>query len=234
MFEFLKELFLSKKQQPPNTNCSFLNKQETDSRRRKLYETVKTSDSSHEVQSGIYFNLSPDNLNRFQSAFVGAIFRPKTNNGALLYPNEEKFIYLIELNTDEKLGPVFYESKVFSSFKEAETDRWALKSKIYNKSVQEVKEEEEKKEAETNPYYYFNCSKRLYDSGSYDPEDLKSHLNIAVTKNISPNSKAWGYKVLGNIYMDHNEIDEAKNCFEKALSLNPKVGVKNLLKKLSK
>lgn len=232
MFKFLEKLFLQKKQTAPSVNASFLDKNETKLRRQRLYEILVRSDVSHEIQSDIYFNLAPDNLSRFQGAFFGVPFRPKKNDGDLLYPNEEKFIYLIELNGDDELGPVFYESKIFDSVEEAENDRWILKSKVYRKSVQQIKADEEKEEADKNPYYHFNLSKKLYDSGIWEPEELKSHLTIALTKNISPNSKAWTLKTLGTIYLDQNNFDKAKVSFEEALRLNPKIGVKSLLKKL--
>lgn len=233
LFDFFKNILPPQKQPAPSVSTSNLDNKETNLRRQRLYETANRSDSSHEVQSSIFFNLSSDNLNKFQGAFVGTVFRPQTNNGKLLYPHKEKFIYLIELNSDEKLGPVFYESKIFNSIEEAEADRWVLKSKISNKSVQEVKDEEEKEEANTNLYYYFNLSKRLYDSGVYESEELKNHLAIALTKNISPLSKAWVFKTLGTIYLNLEDFDKAKASFEEALRLNPKVGVKNLLKKLN-
>ena len=101
--------FLKDKTQPsPSVNGSFLKKTETISRRQKLYETnKKNSDDSHQIQDGIYLNLSNENLHLFKNVFIGTIFKPKKNNGSYRFPNQEKFVYLIQLDTNEQLGQYF-------------------------------------------------------------------------------------------------------------------------------
>lgn len=176
-------------------------------------------------------NLSNENLHLFKNVFIGTIFKPKKNNGSYRFPNQEKFVYLIQLDTNEPLGPVFYESKVFDSFEEAENDRWLLKSKIQSTTIQEIKKQEQIEESQTNSYYYFNLSKQLYNSGSYNQKDLKKYLALASTKDISSNSKAWVLKTMGTVLLEEGEYMEAKKYFLDALRLNPNIGVSRLLKK---
>ena len=232
MLKLLRDFLTNKKQPPPSANGSFIGWDETISRRQKLYETSKEiSNDYHQIQDEIHLNLSKDNLPLFKNVFVGSVSRPKKENGADRFSDQEKFIYLIQTASDEQIGPVFYESRIFNSFEEAENDRWVLKAKIQSTTIQEIKRQEQVKESQTNPYYNFNLAKQLYTSGAFNGDELKSHLTLASTKDISPNSQAWTYKVLGILLLEENNSIEARNCFQKALNLNPNIGVNRLIKK---
>ena len=67
---------------------------------------------------------------------------------------------------------------------------------------------------------------------SYD--EVIDLLKKALDRGVSENTQARVHRSIGEIYLKRGEKNKAIEHFEKALSLNPKVGVKKLLGKLKK
>lgn len=65
-----------------------------------------------------------------------------------------------------------------------------------------------------------------------DYEEVLSLLKKASHKNISDHTKARIHRLMGEIYYNHDNTDGAIQNFEKALSYDPKIGVKRLYDKL--
>ena len=63
-------------------------------------------------------------------------------------------------------------------------------------------------------------------------DEIINLLNMALARGVSRNTQARIHKIIGEIYYKCGHKSEAIKHFEMAMSLNPKVGVKKLLKKL--
>lgn len=64
--------------------------------------------------------------------------------------------------------------------------------------------------------------------------DVIPLLERALKKNISANTKAKVYRMIGEIYYKNGEKNSALTHFEKALKYNPNVGIKKIYNKLKK
>ncbi len=78
---------------------------------------------------------------------------------------------------------------------------------------------------------------RKWDSANIPDEEFSSIENLltrAMQKDISDYTKASAYRKLGELYLGINKKQEALNFFEKAISYNPKIGLKRLITSLKK
>lgn len=80
--------------------------------------------------------------------------------------------------------------------------------------------------------------KQLSDAGlkQEDADDLLQMLKRALKTNLNkfPNEQAKAYRVIGEVYEALGDVHVAIEKYEKAIELNPKVGVKRQLEKLKK
>ncbi|MFU2192201.1 zinc ribbon domain-containing protein [Methanobacterium sp. MZD130B] len=91
-----------------------------------------------------------------------------------------------------------------------------------------------------NGYELFDIAKEKMDDLDYqtshfsDYKEILSILDTASNKDVSPHTKARIHRMIGEIYYNYNKTDLALFNLEKAISYNPKVGVKRLYDKLKK
>jgi len=70
-----------------------------------------------------------------------------------------------------------------------------------------------------------------------DPErynKIITQLERLINGNVSNNTKARAYRMMGEIYLNNESKNDVLKCFEQALRYNPKVGVKRSYEKLKK
>jgi tetratricopeptide (TPR) repeat protein len=117
----------------------------------------------------------------------------------------------------------------------AEAQKFNLE--ISQKNAEECKKYEE---PYATGYIAFNLAEdklKKYDKSNVKNEiylDLIPLLKRALSDNISVNTKASVHRMVGDIYYKNGENSLAVTNYEKALSYNPKVGVKRLYDKLNK
>lgn len=76
-----------------------------------------------------------------------------------------------------------------------------------------------------------------WDKGKIPDKDfsyIESLLTRAIQKDISDYTKASAYRKLGELYLGINKKQKALDFFEKAISYNPKIGLKRLITSLKK
>lgn len=89
-------------------------------------------------------------------------------------------------------------------------------------------------------YGLFNIAKERMEKLDYENNSLSdygevlSFLEKSLKQNISDYTKARVYRKIGEIYYNFDKTDETLENFEKAMSHDPKVGIKRLYDKLNK
>lgn len=77
------------------------------------------------------------------------------------------------------------------------------------------------------PYDAINCAESARRGGDYVAAER--WFRLAAKCDIAPSYRATAYRALGEIAERDGRITDALNCFEKAISLYPKVGLKRKL-----
>ena len=152
--------------------------------------------------------------------------------------NKYKYTYF-DIDNVEDLPPLYTDCGCvpyyYDTIEEVENDG----REISDKNLQEYVEERKKyEEPYATGYIAYNLAEDKIKNFKEVNAENNQYLNIipllerALEENISDYTQARVYRILGDIYYKNDNIERAVENYEKALSINPKVGVKRLYDKL--